>query len=136
METRGALAGLVAARMEALSLQAVDVSALTGLSKSYVSALLKGKVALPGADKRRDLARVLGVRHVDLLIAAGELARDEVEASAGPPVVDFRLGDIVRGWPLARSDVQEIVHSVFLKLTAVPELRVDAEEAPVIAVAR
>ncbi|MCC6314843.1 MAG: helix-turn-helix domain-containing protein [Thermomicrobiales bacterium] len=49
------------------------------LSKSELSALERGKIALPGAAKRRRLAAALGVSHLDLLVAAGEITRDEIE---------------------------------------------------------
>ncbi len=56
-----------------------------GLSPSYVSALLKDKVSLPGADKRRALADDIGISHVALLVAAGELTEEEAGPQVAPP---------------------------------------------------
>lgn len=49
------------------------------ISPSHLNQIEGGKIALPNADLRRKLARALGVRHVDILVAAGELAEDEAE---------------------------------------------------------
>jgi transcriptional regulator with XRE-family HTH domain len=57
-----------------------EFSRATGFSPQAVSAWLKGKVTLPQIDARRRLARELGISHVDLLIAAGELTRQEAES--------------------------------------------------------
>lgn len=46
---------------------------------SYVSQLEAGRIGLPGADIRRRLASALGVTHIDVLIAAGELLPEEVQ---------------------------------------------------------
>ena len=54
-----------------------SLAADAGLSKSELSALESGKIKLPTADKRRRLARALGVSHLDLLIAAEVLSEDE-----------------------------------------------------------
>lgn len=55
------------------------------LDRAYVSQIESGRVALPNAETRRRMARVLGLRHIDLLVAAGELAPDEVPGPT-PPV--------------------------------------------------
>jgi transcriptional regulator with XRE-family HTH domain len=56
-----------------------------GLGPSYVNQLLKGKVMLPRAEKRRDLARELGISHIALLVSAGELTEEE----AGPQLPPY-----------------------------------------------
>jgi transcriptional regulator with XRE-family HTH domain len=68
-----------------LSQKAVAESA--GVSKGYLSTLEANKIGMPGADTRRRIAKALGVSHVDLLIAAGELRTDEV-ATGGVVEVD------------------------------------------------
>lgn len=55
-----------------------------GLRRSDVNAIEHGRVTLPGADKRRKLADALGIRHVDILVAAGELSEDEVPKEGEP----------------------------------------------------
>jgi transcriptional regulator with XRE-family HTH domain len=71
-------ADFVRARRETLGMTGVDLATQADLTKSEVSAIENGRIKLPGADKRRRLARALRMRHVDLLVAAGELAPDEV----------------------------------------------------------
>src|SRR5690606_25567268 len=51
--------------------------------QTTVSRWITGKVALPKAGARRKIAKVLGVRHVDILVMAGELLPSEV-ASVAP----------------------------------------------------
>lgn len=78
-----------AARSETLT----DFAKRAGLTKSEVSAIENGKIGLPGGEKRRRIAEALGVRHVDILVAAGELAADEIPQE-GEPRELFPSGDI------------------------------------------
>jgi transcriptional regulator with XRE-family HTH domain len=50
-----------------------------GVTPQTVSQLVRGDIKVPTADVRRRLAREFNLRHVDLLVMAGELAEDEVE---------------------------------------------------------
>ena len=61
-----------------LSMTQADLGGAVGKDKAYISQIELGKVALPNADLRRRLAEALQLRHVDLLIAAGELEPNEV----------------------------------------------------------
>jgi transcriptional regulator with XRE-family HTH domain len=72
-------------RRERLGLSQTDLADLVGIRKGYMSQIESGKIGLPGADLRRRLAAALRVRHVDLLIAAGELTADEIPAPGAPP---------------------------------------------------
>lgn len=54
------------------------LAAEAGTSAAYMSQIESGRVLLPNADLRRRLAHALGVSHLDLLIAAGEIAEDEI----------------------------------------------------------
>lgn len=96
------------------------LAAHVGLSRSHMGQIESGKIGLPSADIRRRLAKALGVSHVDLLIAAGELTEDEVgplvgvvepnpddpreqliatiRASAMPPDYARFLADMIAGW--------------------------------------
>lgn len=53
----------------------------TGISRARIAQIEGGRVALPGADFRRRLAAALGVDHLDMLIAAGELTEDEIRSA-------------------------------------------------------
>jgi transcriptional regulator with XRE-family HTH domain len=58
-----------------------------GVERARIAQIESGRVTLPGADHRRRIAKALGVSHLDLLIAAGELAADElVRAGVEGPV--------------------------------------------------
>lgn len=50
----------------------------TGINRARIAQIEGGRVALPGADARRSIARALGVPHVALLVAAGEITADEL----------------------------------------------------------
>jgi len=60
---------------------------LTGMDKSHLSQIER-KSTFPQAERRRQLARALGVTHLDLLIAAGELTEGEVVAAGMVGVVE------------------------------------------------
>jgi transcriptional regulator with XRE-family HTH domain len=91
------LGNYVKERREALPLSLTDFAKRSGLSKSELSALENGKIGLPGADKRRKLAAALGVSHLDILVAAGEISEDEVHAAGVPkiPELDARRQRII-----------------------------------------
>lgn len=51
-----------------------------GISSAHLNQIEKGKIAVPNADLRRKLAKALGVSHLDILIATGEIDAEEVRA--------------------------------------------------------
>lgn len=55
-----------------------------GVPKQTVNRLETGTTKLPGALIRRQLADALGVRHIDLLIAAGEITLEEANLPKDP----------------------------------------------------
>lgn len=59
-----------------------------GLTRSHMAQIESGKIAFPNADIRRRLAKALGVSHVQLLVAAGELADAEIEAAGVVGVIE------------------------------------------------
>lgn len=63
----------------------VELAERAGVPKQTVNRLETGTTKLPGALIRRQIAEALGVRHIDMLIAAGEITVDEV---AGLPAPD------------------------------------------------
>jgi transcriptional regulator with XRE-family HTH domain len=71
---------------EQLGLAQVDLAKKAEMTKGEINAIEKGRVAFPDADKRRRLAKALGVTHVDIVVACGELAPDEVaQGSSADP---------------------------------------------------
>lgn len=75
----GELGAFLSTRRRLLGLTQERVSAAARISRSHLSQIESGKIGLPNAETRRLLARVLAVDHIDLLVAAGELHRDEVK---------------------------------------------------------
>ena len=59
-----------------------------GIHSAHLNQIERGKIALPNADLRRRLAKGLGISHIELLVAAGELESKEVEAAGVQGVVD------------------------------------------------
>lgn len=72
------LSRYVIQRREELHLAQSELADKAGLPRAYVNALETGRIGLPNAERRRLLADVLRVRHIDLLIAADEVTPDEV----------------------------------------------------------
>ncbi len=69
-----------------------ELACRSGLSKSELSSIENRRIKVPGVEKRRSLARALGVSHMDILIAAGELDPAEIPIE-GRPVEPFVPGD-------------------------------------------
>jgi transcriptional regulator with XRE-family HTH domain len=65
----------------------------SGLTKGYLSQVESGRIGFPGADIRRRLAKALGVTHLELLIAAGELLEEEVATAGVVGVVEADPND-------------------------------------------
>jgi transcriptional regulator with XRE-family HTH domain len=61
-----------------------SVAEQASIGRSHLSQIESGKIGLPNATIRRRLAKTLRVRHIDLLIAAGEVSEDEVRSGAAP----------------------------------------------------
>lgn len=94
-----------------------------GIPQPALSDIERGKTKLPNADLRRKLAAALGVAHLDLLIAAGEITDDEIAKSgvtgtveSSPEVED--LISWIRGVPWTAADLA-FVRSI-LERTAKP----------------
>lgn len=75
---RGTLAEYVMAKRGLLGITLTELANRADLSKSELSAIERGKVLLPGAEKRRRLAAALNGFHAELLVHAGELTPEEV----------------------------------------------------------
>jgi transcriptional regulator with XRE-family HTH domain len=76
------LGAYVARRREQLGLTQQELAERVGVRRDTI-AQIETRTKLPGADVRRRLAAALGVRHVDLLIAAGELSPEEIAGTPG-----------------------------------------------------
>jgi transcriptional regulator with XRE-family HTH domain len=99
------LADYIRNRRLALGWTQEDLAAQAGLTQPNISDIERMQTKLPSPEARRGLARALRVRHVDLLVAAGELAPDEVPgptqtAPASDPTRD-RLEHLLAQFDLA-----------------------------------
>ncbi len=83
------LGGFLRKRRIDLGLTQEAVSDAAGIGRSHLSQIESGKIGLPNAGIRRRLADVLEVRHVDLLVAAGELDDAEVREGRQPPASEL-----------------------------------------------
>lgn len=79
------LGAYVTQMRERLGLSQVELAERAGMNKGEINAIERGRVALPGADKRRRLAQALGVRHLDIIVAASELTPDEIPQQDAAP---------------------------------------------------
>ncbi len=84
-------------RREGLGWSQKDLAIRSEVPATTVNRIERGVTKLPEAGVRRRLAEALGVRHVDLLIAAGELTEEEVDASEeGTMLFRFDRDETVR----------------------------------------
>ncbi len=80
----GGLGQYIRQRRTSLGLTQESVAEQAGIGRSHLSQIESGKIGLPNATIRRRLAKTLRVRHVDLLVAAGEISEDEVRNGTAP----------------------------------------------------
>jgi transcriptional regulator with XRE-family HTH domain len=88
------LARYIIERREQLGLTQAQIADRAGLARAEMNAIEKGRIKLPGAYKRRALASALGVRHIDLFIAAGEIEPDEVPTTNRPAIDEAPAGSV------------------------------------------
>jgi transcriptional regulator with XRE-family HTH domain len=62
----------------ALGLTQKEVADAIGITSEYYSQIERGRIALPNAELRRAISRVLGIRHIDFLVDVGVLDDWEV----------------------------------------------------------
>jgi transcriptional regulator with XRE-family HTH domain len=75
---------IVAAR-EQRGWNQTEFAARANIKRAHLAQIERGKIALPSGELRRRLAAALGVRHVDILVAAGELTGDEIPQEGVAP---------------------------------------------------
>lgn len=60
-------------RRELLGMTQAEMGQRLGVNANHISLIEQGKVKLPDIELRRELARALGIRHIDVLVAQGIL---------------------------------------------------------------
>lgn len=111
------LGSYVRDRREALGINQTELSERAGVPRTTVNRLETGTTQLPSPDIRRRLAVALGVSHLDLLVAAGEITSAEIGDKAG--VVDRpeddpveQLVERIRALPRSEAVLQGLSFSV------------------------
>ena len=87
------LGAYIRARRESLGIQQQVLAEQVGITQGSLSSIERGINKFPNADTRRRIARALGVSHLNLLMAAGELADDEVQSANITGVVQMDPDD-------------------------------------------
>lgn len=64
-----------------MGLTLTAAAALMEMNKGTLSQIELGQIKTPNPSHRRNIARVIGVSHLDLLVAAGEITAEELAAS-------------------------------------------------------
>ena len=77
------LGDFVRQRREALGINQTELAERSDVPRETINRIEKNKTALPMADSRRKLAKALGVSHLQILIAAGEITQAELGTVAG-----------------------------------------------------
>lgn len=77
------LGSYVTEKRESLGLNQTELSNRANVPRTTVNRIENGTTQLPSADIRRRLAAALGVSHLDLLVAAGEITEQELGTTVG-----------------------------------------------------
>lgn len=107
------LGQFVRQRRQDIGMTQMELSALTGIGQGNISDLERGRISLPSVALRRRIAEALGVGHVDLLVAAGEVSDDEIRQS-GTNVSLPPVGSPRREWMNFANTVDDATLNVLL----------------------
>lgn len=77
------LAQYVTDRRQALGMNQTELATRAGVERTLINRIESGTTKLPSPDKRRRIATGLGVSHLELLVAAGELTEEEARFRHG-----------------------------------------------------
>jgi transcriptional regulator with XRE-family HTH domain len=86
--TDAGLGAYIQDHRQRLGLTQGQLAERAGINRAHLSQIEGGRITLPSADMRRRIAHALGVPHIDLLVAAGELLPSEV-SGVTVQAVDF-----------------------------------------------
>lgn len=75
-------------RRLALGLNQTELAAKCDLPRTTINRIESGITKVPSPDFRRRLAKGLGVSHLDILVASGEIEPEEVQQAGAEGVVD------------------------------------------------
>ena len=105
-------------RREEIGLAQNELAARAGMTRGLISAYERGRIGVPTANRRRKLADALSVRHIDLLVAAGEITYDELEA--GTPRVFTKYPELQRDIEALTPDAADALHDFMYFLVTKP----------------
>lgn len=78
----GTLGDYVVERREAMGISQTELARRANLERTTVNRIETGTTKFPSAAVRRALASALGVSHIELVVAAGELSPSEADLSS------------------------------------------------------
>ena len=82
------LGGYIRDYLDRTGLSQTELATRAGVPRVTINRLVKEKTALPDADTRRKLASAMGVSHLDIIVAAGEIEPEEVASAGAEGVVE------------------------------------------------
>jgi transcriptional regulator with XRE-family HTH domain len=84
---QGTLGDYIKDKRAELGLNQTELAKRSNVPRETINRIENNKTMLPSADSRRRLAKALGVSHLDILIAAGEITPDEIQAVGAAGVI-------------------------------------------------
>lgn len=72
----------------ALGLNQTELAEKCGLPRTTINRIESGTTKVPSPDFRRRLAKGLGVSHLDILVASGEIEPEEVQQAGAEGVIE------------------------------------------------
>jgi transcriptional regulator with XRE-family HTH domain len=112
MDMTCTLGKFIKEKRDALGINQSELARVSGVLRETINRIENNKTMLPSADSRRRLARALNVRHIDLLVAAGELTEDEVDDVAPMVANNPDIDLIAESWEFLDRQDREAVKRV------------------------
>lgn len=103
------LATYIAGLRRLRGLTQVALAERASVSRDVIAQIESGKSKLPVPENRRKLAAALGVRHVDLLVAAGELDADEITSQPQPAYPADEVRVLAERWHQLDADERRMI---------------------------
>ena len=93
MYMQSTLGDYLKTKREGLGLNQAELARRSGVLRETINRIENNKTMLPSADSRRRLAKALGVSHLDLLVAAGEITEEEITQAGAVGVIAYDPDD-------------------------------------------
>lgn len=117
-------------RRQDLGLSQAEVARHAGITTVAVSAIEGGHIKLPSPERLRAIAAILGLRHVDLLVAAGLLTTDEVPGGTADDWNASRYPHLHRAIDRMSPATAAALQDMLVLLADEPEVAAALRDAP------